>query len=64
MLERWEKLSKALYFKAIRYFSQFALRHNLNKQIRGVALTVLLLGGGADQIEQILPGRGACLDKA
>jgi len=63
-LERWKKLSKALYFKAIRYFSQFGLRYNLNKQIRGVPLTVLLSGGGTDQIEQILPGRGASLDKA
>jgi len=64
MLERWKKLSKALYFKAIRYFSQFGLIYNLNKQIRGVPLTVLRSGGGTDQIEQILPGRAACLDKA
>jgi hypothetical protein len=63
MLERWKKLSKALYFKAIRYFSQFGLRYNLNKQIRGAPLTVLLSGGGTDQIEQTLPGRCAGLDK-
>jgi ribosomal protein L35 len=63
-LERWKKLSKALYFKAIRYFSQFGLRHNVNKQMRELEETNAVSGAGTDQIEQILPGRRAGLDKA
>src|SRR5689334_21179612 len=34
ILMRWKKLSKALYFKAIRYFSQFSVIHNTYKQVR------------------------------
>jgi hypothetical protein len=63
-LERWKKLSKALYFKAIRYFSQFGLRHNVNKQIRVLGETTALSGGGTDQVEQVLPWRRTGLDKA